>query len=167
MNPTGLLVLIDQILTLVTQIENSDKISEEVTSSSFPCQQPYGILQRSRTAAASKVRQHPPTTQQYSTASNIRNILQRRSNSKKLWYTEMILQDRKAHTKVEEKKRLYAPNNILPLDPESGKKAIMRYPEVPSLMPTYIDGILPHLDESRDESFIVVLHYFKVTRWIG
>ncbi|MED6170676.1 hypothetical protein PIB30_033240, partial [Stylosanthes scabra] len=113
-------------------LENLEKISEEVTSSSFLCQQPYDILQRSRTAAASKVRQHPPTTQQYSTASNIRNILQRRSNSKKLWYTEMILQDKKileAHTKVEEKKRLYAPNNILPLDPESGKKAIMRYPE--------------------------------------
>ncbi|MED6212079.1 hypothetical protein PIB30_079850 [Stylosanthes scabra] len=43
----------------------------------------------------------------------------------------MILQDKKileAHTKVEEKKLLYAPNNILPLDLESGKKAIMRYP---------------------------------------
>jgi len=38
------------------------------------------------------------------------------------------------HTRVEEKKQLYAPYNILPLDPESGKEAIMRYPEVCSLL---------------------------------
>lgn len=45
-----------------------------------------------------------------------------------------ILLQIEAHTKVEEKKQLYAPYNILPLDPESGKEAIMRYPEVGSLL---------------------------------
>ena len=34
------------------------------------------------------------------------------------------------HNKVEEKKELYVPYNILPLDPESTGQAIMRYPEV-------------------------------------
>jgi hypothetical protein len=34
------------------------------------------------------------------------------------------------HNKVEEKKKLYVPYNILPLDPESTGQAIMRYPEV-------------------------------------
>lgn len=34
------------------------------------------------------------------------------------------------HNKVEEKKKLYVPYNILPLDPESTNQAIMRYPEV-------------------------------------
>jgi len=38
-----------------------------------------------------------------------------------------------AHIKVEEQKQLYAPYNILPLDPNSGKEAIMRYHEVCSL----------------------------------
>jgi len=38
-----------------------------------------------------------------------------------------------AHTKVEEQKQLYSPYNILPLDPESGKEAIMKYHEVCSL----------------------------------
>lgn len=34
------------------------------------------------------------------------------------------------HNKVEEKKKLFLPYNILPLDPESTGQAIMRYPEV-------------------------------------
>jgi callose synthase len=34
------------------------------------------------------------------------------------------------HIKVEEKKKLFLPYNILPLDPESTGEAIMRYPEV-------------------------------------
>ncbi|KAK7840821.1 callose synthase 2 [Quercus suber] len=35
-----------------------------------------------------------------------------------------------AHAKVEEKKQLYKPYNILPLDPDSENQAIMRYPEI-------------------------------------
>ncbi|PKA51034.1 Callose synthase 3 [Apostasia shenzhenica] len=34
------------------------------------------------------------------------------------------------HNKVEEKKKIYAPYNILPLDPDSANQAIMRYPEI-------------------------------------
>jgi len=34
------------------------------------------------------------------------------------------------HNKVEEKKKLFLPYNILPLDPESTGQAIMQYPEV-------------------------------------
>jgi callose synthase len=34
------------------------------------------------------------------------------------------------HHKIEEKKKLYVPYNILPLDPESTDQAIMQYPEV-------------------------------------
>ncbi|WCJ19020.1 glucan synthase-like 3 [Euphorbia peplus] len=35
-----------------------------------------------------------------------------------------------AHTKVEEKTKIYVPYNILPLDPDSQNQAIMRYPEI-------------------------------------
>ncbi|KAL5549544.1 hypothetical protein UlMin_004775 [Ulmus minor] len=35
-----------------------------------------------------------------------------------------------AHNKVEEKRQIYVPYNILPLDPDSQNQAIMRYPEI-------------------------------------
>ncbi|MED6189675.1 hypothetical protein PIB30_098368 [Stylosanthes scabra] len=34
-----------------------------------------------------------------------------------------------------------------------------------SLFDQHVDAILPHLDEAREEPLIVVLHYFKATRW--
>lgn len=40
------------------------------------------------------------------------------------------LQILETHNQVEEKKKLYLPYNILPLDPDSANQAIMRYPEV-------------------------------------
>ncbi|MED6160512.1 hypothetical protein PIB30_052114 [Stylosanthes scabra] len=36
-----------------------------------------------------------------------------------------------------------------------------------ALFDGHVDGILPHLDEPRDGPLIVVLHYFKATRWNG
>lgn len=41
-----------------------------------------------------------------------------------------ILQILDTHNKVAEKTEIYAPYNILPLDPDSANQAIMRYPEV-------------------------------------
>nr|POF05489.1 callose synthase 2 [Quercus suber] len=43
---------------------------------------------------------------------------------------EMSIETLQAHAKVEEKKQLYKPYNILPLDPDSENQAIMRYPEI-------------------------------------
>ena len=45
-----------------------------------------------------------------------------------LWV--FILQILDTHNKVAEKTEIYAPYNILPLDPDSANQAIMRYPEV-------------------------------------
>jgi hypothetical protein len=44
--------------------------------------------------------------------------------------TTAPLQILETHNQVEEKKKLYLPYNILPLDPDSANQAIMRYPEV-------------------------------------
>lgn len=44
----------------------------------------------------------------------------------------VALQILETHNQVEEKKKLYLPYNILPLDPDSANQAIMRYPEVAS-----------------------------------
>lgn len=40
------------------------------------------------------------------------------------------LQVLETHDKVAEKTEIYAPYNILPLDPDSANQAIMKYPEV-------------------------------------
>jgi callose synthase len=40
------------------------------------------------------------------------------------------LQVLETHNQVEEKKKLYLPYNILPLDPDGANQHIMRYPEV-------------------------------------
>lgn len=45
-----------------------------------------------------------------------------------------ILQILETQAKVAEKKELYRPYNVLPLDPDSQNQAIMRYPEVNSII---------------------------------
>uniref|UniRef100_A0A7N2LCH8 Uncharacterized protein n=1 Tax=Quercus lobata TaxID=97700 RepID=A0A7N2LCH8_QUELO len=60
-------------------------------------------------------------TKAYQTASVLFEVL------KAMAMSIEILQ---AHAKVEEKKQLYKPYNILPLDPDSENQAIMRYPEI-------------------------------------
>jgi callose synthase len=47
------------------------------------------------------------------------------------------LQILETHNQVEEKKKLYLPYNILPLDPDSANQAIMRYPEVAACFISY------------------------------
>ena len=44
--------------------------------------------------------------------------------------SSLVMQILEAHNKVEEKRQIYVPYNILPLDPDSQNQAIMRYPEV-------------------------------------
>lgn len=53
-----------------------------------------------------------------------------KKENKEISPSSSLLQILEAHTKVAEKKEMYRPYNILPLDPDSQNQAIMRYPEV-------------------------------------
>jgi len=66
-------------------------------------------------------------TKAYQTAAVLFEVLKAVNVSQSVEVDQAILD---THNKVEEKKKLYVPYNILPLDPESTGQAIMRYPEV-------------------------------------
>ncbi|KAK8463631.1 hypothetical protein SEVIR_1G386100v4 [Setaria viridis] len=66
-------------------------------------------------------------TKAYQTAAVLFEVLKAVNVSQKIEVDQSILE---THNQVEEKKKLYLPYNILPLDPDSANQAIMRYPEV-------------------------------------
>ncbi|KAK8456254.1 hypothetical protein SEVIR_4G300600v4 [Setaria viridis] len=66
-------------------------------------------------------------TKAYQTAAVLFEVLRAVNVSQSVEVDQAILD---THNKVEEKKKLYVPYNILPLDPESTNQAIMRYPEI-------------------------------------
>ncbi|KAL5206999.1 hypothetical protein ABZP36_031434 [Zizania latifolia] len=66
-------------------------------------------------------------TKAYQTAAVLFEVLKAVNVSQKIEVDQAILE---THNQVEEKKKLYLPYNILPLDPDSANQAIMRYPEI-------------------------------------
>uniref|UniRef100_A0A0D9WUD4 1,3-beta-glucan synthase n=1 Tax=Leersia perrieri TaxID=77586 RepID=A0A0D9WUD4_9ORYZ len=66
-------------------------------------------------------------TKAYQTAAVLFEVLQAVNVSQSVEVDQAILD---THNKVEEKKKLYVPYNILPLDPESTYQPIMQYPEI-------------------------------------
>ncbi|CAN1287200.1 Callose synthase 2 [Linum perenne] len=67
-------------------------------------------------------------TKAYQTAAVLFDVLKAVNQTEAV--PEEFLQILEAHTKVEEKRQIYVPYNVLPLDPDSENQAIMRYPEI-------------------------------------
>jgi len=66
-------------------------------------------------------------TKAYQTAAVLFEVLRAVNVSQKIEVDKSILE---THNQVEEKKKLYLPYNILPLDPDSANQPIMLYPEI-------------------------------------
>ncbi|CAD6241520.1 unnamed protein product [Miscanthus lutarioriparius] len=66
-------------------------------------------------------------TKAYQTAAVLFEVLKAVNVSQKIEVDQSILE---THNQVEEKKKLYLPYNILPLDPDGANQPIMRYPEI-------------------------------------
>ncbi|KAK1611629.1 hypothetical protein QYE76_035302 [Lolium multiflorum] len=66
-------------------------------------------------------------TKAYQTAAVLFEVLKAVNVSQSVEVDQAILD---THYKIEEKRKLYVPYNILPLDPESTELAIMQYPEI-------------------------------------
>ncbi|GJM97377.1 hypothetical protein PR202_ga14299 [Eleusine coracana subsp. coracana] len=66
-------------------------------------------------------------TKAYQTAAVLFEVLRAVNVSQSVEVDQAILD---THNKVEEKQKLYVPYNILPLDPDSTKQAIMQFPEI-------------------------------------
>ncbi|KAM7523322.1 hypothetical protein LguiA_013224 [Lonicera macranthoides] len=66
-------------------------------------------------------------TKAYQTANVLFEVLKAVNQTQAMEVDREILE---AHDKVAEKSEIYAPYNILPLDPDSANQAIMKYPEI-------------------------------------
>ncbi|KAG0484388.1 hypothetical protein HPP92_008467 [Vanilla planifolia] len=69
-------------------------------------------------------------TKAYQTAAVLFEVLQAVNENQPIDSGAIDSDILETHIKVEEKKKIYVPYNVLPLDPDSANQAIMRYPEI-------------------------------------